>query len=1227
MKLDSIVYDYNTLQNAIANELYTNSPTFKAIYPSDTATSLVDTLASYGAMLQYQIVSAMANMYTDSAYSEAGIHQLAETLGNRLHGNISSQVLCNMTRTNLPGINVVIPRGSKFTASGLNFFNPNPINFVISSNTTKNIKLVQGTLLTVEKTASGISGEKIYFAEDFKCNTNMVTLYIDGVKWDLTNSFLPYVVTDTNVSAQAQVAILRTDPDGRSYIKFGNNTNGIIPGVGAKIKIEYVSNEGEDGNIDTNQAAFSLDTPIYYTSEGRSIRLEVNIVPTSTVSGGFNTQSLDILRESSPYMFASGQRAVRRDDYKTLLLNQCGYKTCNVWGEYEEASISGGYDKIMMNMVYYSGIKSYQKYDLLPLEQLDFDIDAIQDFYDLHYTISTSIKSARGFLGSYVLDITSYTLDDSIVKVRYQDKSGTGLLTCDPSINTSLWAGSPEGTDKFVDEIFPNNDLIETDFTSGNTNEAQIYINQIAYEPDGTTWINPSENYTDLAKYLISKPTSSGGYNYAVDFVSSGKEASIIEPISNDSKNSIITYDNPFQIRLNFIKKTSLAAIAFKSPTTSLNIDKFPYQLAIYGTNEALENEWDPININYINVKNNSNWTKLTSIQTIDVKPNAEQWTDWITTNVYQPGKTQTQSTKIIKVTKANRDDGDITGSTYNFPTDGDIIDDPDYSFVVYYNGVLVDPANYMITDENEDEYKDCIRFLDGTVLNDTDVVRIEAYLYDWFKFSHYLIEIYALQDKSVTNPTQVSFYQLKALYKNSVSTIDYTHENAINLNIPIITEETEAFTIENQDITIDLPTKNYIIDDSDLHDFDIPTDLSWEGDTIDMQQNIEIYNYNVYLKPTGSSDWIECTESTSHADNTYEIKKDDPDNPLKATRIYFYAAPSVGDLKIELGKRGTLYSTIPLTDNTSNTVKAGRCEITKVSKNDVPKEHKVVIQPILSAKPANTFKCTDGNVTLRVNPTNLNHFNEKSLCLPSTMEYYMYNVTINGVTEDNGYRTGDTLIYTYNAFIKKGTIIPYNFIIQVTNIASQQFTINLSINGTENSTNLRGQANITLNGQNFSSNGAHGGTGGTISINSDSSVTLYANYIGNFYSNADIQAADLPIIDQYNHFTTYLEFKQPLIRNVSIGLTVEYENISNYLEVHKDIENAVFSLFDIKPYSIGKTLYISDVWKAVNSVKGVKRFNVVTPISDISCGFNELLQLPAENLRIVDIINTNEYK
>ena len=304
MKLDSIVYDYGTLQSAIVNTLNSESPTFQAIYPSDTATSLTNVLAAYGSMLQYQLVSAMANMYTDSAYSEAGVYQLAETLGNRLHGNISSQIYCNITRTNLKGVNVVIPAGSRFVVEDLNFFNPETITFPISSNTVPKVKLIQGILLRSEQVTSGISGEKIYFCDDFKCNTNLVKVYVNGVQWDITDSFLPYVVTDDSIANRAYAVILKTDPDGRTYIKFGNNTNGRIPEKGSNVTIEYISNEGANGNLNNNNLEINLSTPIYYTNTSNTReRLEVDVTAISTASGGFNTQSLEVLKESSPYVF------------------------------------------------------------------------------------------------------------------------------------------------------------------------------------------------------------------------------------------------------------------------------------------------------------------------------------------------------------------------------------------------------------------------------------------------------------------------------------------------------------------------------------------------------------------------------------------------------------------------------------------------------------------------------------------------------------------------------------------------------------------------------------------------------------------------------------------------------------------------------------------------------------------------------------------------------------
>lgn len=1068
MKLDSIVYDYGTLQSAIVNTLNSESPTFQAIYPSDTATSLTNVLAAYGSMLQYQLVSAMANMYTDSAYSEAGIYQLAETLGNRLHGNISSQIYCNITRTNLKGVNVVIPAGSRFVVEDLNFFNPEAITFPISSNTVPKVKLIQGILLRSEQVTSGISGEKIYFCDDFKCNTNLVKVYVNGVQWDITDSFLPYVVTDDSVANRAYAVILKTDPDGRTYIKFGNNTNGRIPEKGSNVTIEYISNEGANGNLNNNNLEINLSTPIYYTNTSNTReRLEVDITAISTASGGFDTQSLEVLKESSPYVFGSGQRAVRRNDYKAMLLNKCGYLTCNVWGEYEEAAIQGGYDKIMMNMVYYTGIKSIQKYDLQPVKTLDIDIANIAakkyalkvELYDYaghyvqslpknpeadpnpvlttnvdqalqfstreeanafittnnleyvydetktspivpvwltnvdshFYNVSGSISGARGFLGSYVVDIASYDIDNSVVSVKYRDRQGTGILTCDPSINSVL--------KDFEKDVFPVNDLKVDE-------GVKITLNQ-------------ATNGAPITEILISEKTEDDD-----DYITSGKTF-------NDQP-FVITFDNPLQVRFEFPERTKVGAFAFKTPKSAENYGKFMHQFAIYGTNKTINSatpgESEP---DYTNIKNNSDWDKLSGMQTFDTELGLNNYSDWITTNIYNPDQSTEEEENV---TATNTVIGNVSTFTIR-----DLVSD-DYSYVIRVNGETAPTNTYTISRYDP---TNPIRTITFNKIIEPDIpVVVYGTSYDWTKYKYYVIEIYTIHDSLIKSPQKVAFRQIKALYKDSLSTIDYSNNNAINLNIPIA-----------------------------------------------------------------------------------------------------YSDPS----------------------NTSNET--------------------------------------------------------KRLCLPNNMQYYEYKVTLNNLNE--GYRTGDILRWS-------NTIdgIVYTFEIDIVNLAASLFNIRLKTSENEVfSSNLRGKSNITVNNDTLdAATSLTHGSGGTITITSTSTVNVYGSYTGNFYTNSDIQSADLPTLNKYNHFTTYIEFKQPLIKNVVIEANVEYENVTNYQTVRNNVITAINELFDLKPFSIGSSLNVSDIWKAINSVEGVRRFTVVTPVSDINCLPYELLMLPAENLTINDIINS-EYK
>lgn len=1054
MKLDSIVYDYGSLQESIAKALNDESPSFKAIYPSDTATSLVNLFASYGAMVNYQIVSAMANCYTDTAYSEAGIYQLAETLGNRLHGNISSEIHVSIERLNLKGMqNVIIPAGSKFVVGDLNFFNPDAVIFPLSGDIAHNILLIQGTLQTAEYVTSGISNERFYFCDNFKCNTNRVKVFIEDEEWETTDTFLPYVITDESTENETKMVVLKTDPDGRTYIKFGNNTNGIIPSSGSKVKIEYIENEGANGNLNNTDVNIILNTPIFYTTQqNEKIKLEVSVEAVTTASGGFDTQSLDVLRESSPYVFGSGQRAIRRNDYKAMLLNKCGYLTCNVWGEYEEAIINGGYDKIMMNMVYYTGIKSIQQYTAQPMETIDISLDHILvDSSKEYFDIYGNLENARGFFGSYIIELSSYTIDNTPISVKYRDVYGTGILTCDPSININL--------NNFENDIYPINDWTKDDYVWLNESDNEYYNGNdeiTTFNGDNKYQINTNQDEYKNPEdsHYVAEQDPKSLILEDVEYKSSGKRS---------NQNVVVSFDTPFQIRIDYANPVAISAFSFKRPDDTIDYRRFPHKFAIYATksNVFTPNLSEYDETMYSNIKNNAKWVKLTGIQTIDNELDEQYpYSDWITTNLYNPDTSSVVEEKINIKTYDSEDypegqkipqgDPNYEEGYYKYKLVEITGITSDYSWMVNLNGETLSATDYTIMPSTTIEGTTYIKFNTSTIstriyeaLNDeaNTVLMVNGTVNDWNKYKHYVIEVYELHDSSLPYRlrNQVAISQIKAFYKDRTSTINYTNGNFITLKIPI-----------------------------------------------------------------------------------------------------------------------TLDST-----------------------------------------------------------------NNRRLCLPENMAFYEYYIEASGINQDNGYETGDVL--TYQITGDDGN--SYTFELTVTNVGKGTFESMLKINDNVATPTLRGKASIEVNEADFTSVKPDlTKPGAKITIESIPTLKMTGTYTGNYYSNSDIQAADLPTINKYNHFTTYLEFKQPRIKNISIEITLEYENVSTYQTVKADVVKAVHSLFDLKPFSIGKTLNISDIWKVINEVTGVKRFIVTNPTNNIDCLPYELINLPMENLIINDTINS-EYK
>jgi len=756
MKLDNIVYDIDSLRNAIIENWANDSPTFAAMYPSETSTALANVFAGYGAFLQYFIVSTMANCYTDTAFSREGIYQLAVTLGNVIHGNNSAQVITTVTKNNLVSMNITVPAETSFIINGRKYFNPHGILLPAGVETVKDIVLIQGEALEVTKTTSGIPYERFYFSTDFKANKNYVRAYVNGEEWSVSDNFLDYeknYVSDPNLT---KMLVLRTDSDGRSYLKLGNGQLGDLPVAGSTLLIHYVSNDGESGNTSEIGLDGKLENGLMFTDAyGNQEDLDLTVKTTSTSYGGFGTQSLETLRMTSPWVYASGHRAIRRQDYIAMLDNECGYLASNVWGEYEQSNMAGAYDSIMMNMVYYTGLKSFEVY---PYSNIGYVSN--------NFNFTGSIGSNRGFYGSYSLKIANNI--DPTKFVLMQDTGAKGFLFINdngedprdsllPEWQASLYSQCPyfiqlepyneidtAGQDYKVGDIVLLENGLSVLVTDVNSTGAVTNLKlqqQILNTTDPNAWPGegesrpcaaiPNQRYTKgtslvvnitsvekLTKTLVKtndNPNNEPGFDgssiknirsnvSSEHYYQSSKTPSLLQPVQ-----IIIDYSD-------HIEGKGIVGVKFQATPSERFIGTF----AMYATQEA--------NPSYENIRNSEHWTRIID-KTYVEKPSSEMnyWTTWYPTNCLNGNKVEKYNIFVIEFYSTEQTASSSTNAKINIDK-MKLLYEEDCSYINYANNGELNvnfPTRYSPGPKevlyDDSEIQEDTGYLDNYLINEDD--------------------------------------------------------------------------------------------------------------------------------------------------------------------------------------------------------------------------------------------------------------------------------------------------------------------------------------------------------------------------------------------------------------------------------------------------------------------------------------------------------------------------
>lgn len=187
------------------------------------------------------------------------------------------------------------------------------------------INCMQGEVKYSSFIAEGIQYEEKTIYDD-SIENSFFTLTVNNTEWKCVDSLYLY-------SSEDKVYQIRTLPDLSGItIRFGNDVFGKKLLKNDLVNFTYISTLGTEGNIYSSDIITTVESQAF-DSNGKSVKLYCNNI--SKFIGGIDYPSLEYIREVSPKVYQTGNRASSRDDYYTVLRQMNFLSKVNVWGAYE----------------------------------------------------------------------------------------------------------------------------------------------------------------------------------------------------------------------------------------------------------------------------------------------------------------------------------------------------------------------------------------------------------------------------------------------------------------------------------------------------------------------------------------------------------------------------------------------------------------------------------------------------------------------------------------------------------------------------------------------------------------------------------------------------------------------------------------------------------------------------------------------------------------------------
>ena len=299
----------------------------------DMGVMLLELFAYVADVLSYYTDRVAQEAYLPTATQRLSLLNIAQLLGYTPSNGVPATGTVEFQTTD-PGLAVYLPAGTQ-VQSNFSSASDQPLIYQTNSAVTcpENggtvvVDVTQGETFSMVPlgVSSGTSGQQLILP-DLGVLDGSTQIFVQttidnqatGVQeWTQVSNFV-----DSNPGDM--VFTVQVNALGQTIVTFGDNVNGLIPGLGLNIYTTYTTTQGSAGNQPAGAVAIMVDD-----IPGVAIALNATGVPqSSAMTGGTDPESNDSIRANAPVAFSTQQRAVSLSDFTNLTLTVPGVSTAN----------------------------------------------------------------------------------------------------------------------------------------------------------------------------------------------------------------------------------------------------------------------------------------------------------------------------------------------------------------------------------------------------------------------------------------------------------------------------------------------------------------------------------------------------------------------------------------------------------------------------------------------------------------------------------------------------------------------------------------------------------------------------------------------------------------------------------------------------------------------------------------------------------------------------------